>query len=121
MHLCDIACVVIYRSLLNFLLPTIFNSADTFNDWFNKPFEAQGGVENQDMDEEEKLLVINRLHEVVHITHTCPLATFRMRPYSYPLAVYVCVDGIVASICIASYEIRSAESIARESGARIKM
>jgi ATP-dependent helicase STH1/SNF2 len=54
-----------YRSLLNFLLPTIFNSADTFNDWFNKPFEAQGGVDNQDMDEEEKLLVINRLHEVL--------------------------------------------------------
>lgn len=27
-------------SLLNFLLPTIFSSVDTFDQWFNKPFAA---------------------------------------------------------------------------------
>lgn len=27
-------------ALLNFLLPTIFSSVDTFDQWFNKPFAA---------------------------------------------------------------------------------
>ena len=27
-------------ALLNFLLPTIFNSADNFDDWFSKPFKG---------------------------------------------------------------------------------
>ena len=81
-------------SLLNFLLPTVFNSVDNFEDWstpphtthapslcslpaltciderlsvclrFNKPFE-QAGIERTDLDEEEKLLIINRLHQVL--------------------------------------------------------
>lgn len=34
-------------SLLNFLLPAIFNSVDTFDQWFNRPF-AQFGNSNED-------------------------------------------------------------------------
>ena len=50
-------------SLLNFLLPSIFNSVNDFESWFNAPFEKTG--EKIEMSEEEELLVINRLHQVL--------------------------------------------------------
>eukprot|EP00428_Durinskia_dybowskii_P083329 CAMPEP_0170441350 /NCGR_PEP_ID=MMETSP0117_2-20130122/46848_1 /TAXON_ID=400756 /ORGANISM="Durinskia baltica, Strain CSIRO CS-38" /LENGTH=1297 /DNA_ID=CAMNT_0010701887 /DNA_START=433 /DNA_END=4327 /DNA_ORIENTATION=+ len=63
-------------ALLNFLLPTIFSSVDTFDQWFNKPFAAfrqQGagaGVSSDDsapaeISQEERLLIVHRLHEVL--------------------------------------------------------
>jgi superfamily II DNA/RNA helicase len=58
-------------SLLNFLLPTIFNSVDTFDTWFNRPF-SQFGNDNANNTEEENLLsneermfIIHRLHELL--------------------------------------------------------
>ena len=50
-------------SLLNFLLPTIFNSVHNFEEWFNAPFENIG--DSVAMTEEEALLIINRLHKVL--------------------------------------------------------
>jgi len=50
-------------SLLNFLLPSIFNSVENFEKWFNKPFANTG--EEVKMNEEESLLVIQRLHKVL--------------------------------------------------------
>eukprot|EP01122_Echinamoeba_exundans_P009930 TRINITY_DN357_c1_g1_i1.p1 TRINITY_DN357_c1_g1~~TRINITY_DN357_c1_g1_i1.p1 ORF type:complete len:1327 (-),score=458.36 TRINITY_DN357_c1_g1_i1:56-4036(-) len=50
-------------SLLNFLLPNIFNSSDSFETWFNQPFAQTG--EKVEMNEEESLLVIKRLHKVL--------------------------------------------------------
>lgn len=50
-------------SILNFLLPTIFNSVETFEQWFNAPFATT--LEKVEMNEEEKLLVIKRLHKVL--------------------------------------------------------
>jgi len=53
-------------SLLNFLLPKIFASADTFEQWFSQPLAAAGGgSDDASMTEEETLLVINRLHQVL--------------------------------------------------------
>ena len=55
-------------ALLNFLLPQIFNSAENFEVWFNKPFESSGlapSDENAELAEEEKLLIIHRLHQVL--------------------------------------------------------
>ena len=60
-------------ALLNFLLPDIFSSVDTFEGWFNKPFaQFSSGSSSQPADadaaplqHEERLLVINRLHEVL--------------------------------------------------------
>src|SRR5690348_4398169 len=57
-------------SLLNFLHPSIFNSADTFEKWFATPFDRMpvGSADrekHQVMNEEEKLLVINRLHNIL--------------------------------------------------------
>merc|ERR1712137_1244575 len=50
-------------SLLNFLLPTIFNSVENFENWFSAPFATAG--ERPDMTEEENLLIIHRLHKVL--------------------------------------------------------
>jgi ATP-dependent helicase STH1/SNF2 len=79
-------------ALLNFLLPTIFSSVDTFDQWFNKPFAAfrsqntattagaagagaAGGAAGQEgataegevasLSQEEQLLIVHRLHEVL--------------------------------------------------------
>uniref|UniRef100_A0A7S3YQB3 Uncharacterized protein n=1 Tax=Lotharella globosa TaxID=91324 RepID=A0A7S3YQB3_9EUKA len=55
-------------SLLNFLHPSIFNSCDNFQQWFSAPLEKNLGAEgttDMDMNEEEKLLVIDRLHSIL--------------------------------------------------------
>ena len=56
-------------ALLNFLLPKIFSSSDTFEQWFSAPLASagpsSGAVEDLAMTEEESLLVINRLHQVL--------------------------------------------------------
>ncbi|KAL3626246.1 putative ATP-dependent DNA helicase chr12 [Castilleja foliolosa] len=49
-------------SLLNFLLPNIFNSVDNFEEWFNAPFADKCDVS---LTDEEQLLVIRRLHHVI--------------------------------------------------------
>ncbi|PSS33883.1 ATP-dependent DNA helicase like [Actinidia chinensis var. chinensis] len=49
-------------SLLNFLLPTIFNSVENFEEWFNAPFADRCDVS---LTDEEELLVIRRLHHVI--------------------------------------------------------
>uniref|UniRef100_A0A7S3QBD0 Uncharacterized protein n=1 Tax=Chaetoceros debilis TaxID=122233 RepID=A0A7S3QBD0_9STRA len=57
-------------ALLNFLLPSVFNSVETFDQWFNKPF-AQFGTKSDEGDAEEvvsteeRLLIIQRLHELL--------------------------------------------------------
>ncbi|ODN97101.1 hypothetical protein I350_08081 [Cryptococcus amylolentus CBS 6273] len=51
-------------ALLNFVLPKIFNSVKSFDEWFNTPFANTGG-EKMEMNEEEALLVIKRLHKVL--------------------------------------------------------
>ncbi|XP_065657289.1 transcription activator BRG1 isoform X3 [Hydra vulgaris] len=50
-------------ALLNFLLPSIFSSSTTFDNWFNTPFQLTG--EKVELNEEETLLIIRRLHKVL--------------------------------------------------------
>ena len=52
-------------ALLNFVLPKIFNSVKSFDEWFNTPFANTGGSEKIELSEEESLLVIRRLHKVL--------------------------------------------------------
>lgn len=57
-------------ALLNFILPKIFNSCEDFEKWFNQPFSNKLGGnsadrQNFDLNEEEQLLIINRLHQVL--------------------------------------------------------
>lgn len=56
-------------SLLNFLLPHIFNSVQNFEEWFNTPFAERGSAS---LTDEEELLIINRLHHVGFLcTYLC--------------------------------------------------
>merc|ERR1719412_1991223 len=50
-------------ALLNFLLPSIFKACDTFEQWFNAPFAIIG--EKVELNEEETILIIRRLHKVL--------------------------------------------------------
>ncbi|KAI5958362.1 STH1 [Candida theae] len=52
-------------ALLNFVLPKIFNSVKSFDEWFNTPFANTGAQEKIELTEEESLLVIRRLHKVL--------------------------------------------------------
>ena len=57
-------------SLLNFIHPSIFSSSESFEKWFSTPFDkmpvgSQDKENHQSMNEEEKLLVINRLHAIL--------------------------------------------------------
>lgn len=52
-------------ALLNFVLPKIFNSVKTFDEWFNTPFANTGTQDKIELTEEETLLVIRRLHKVL--------------------------------------------------------
>ncbi|KAG8532183.1 uncharacterized protein KY384_003823 [Bacidia gigantensis] len=52
-------------SLLNFVLPNIFKSVKSFDEWFNTPFANTGNQDRMELSEEEQLLVIRRLHKVL--------------------------------------------------------
>lgn len=54
-------------SLLNFLLPKVFNSCEEFEKWFKTPMKKYGNVAEKELEltEEEKLLIVNRFHQVL--------------------------------------------------------
>ncbi len=52
-------------ALLNFVLPAIFKSVKSFDEWFNTPFANTGGQDKMELTEEEQILVIRRLHKVL--------------------------------------------------------
>jgi len=62
-------------SLLNFLLPSVFNSVETFDQWFSRPFSqfgSSGANANAEKEgevdlltNEERMLIIHRLHELL--------------------------------------------------------
>ena len=52
-------------ALLNFALPKIFNSVKSFYEWFNTPFANSGSSDKIELNEEEALLIIRRLHKVL--------------------------------------------------------
>lgn len=56
-------------ALLNFLLPSIFNSVEAFDEWFNRPFAQFGGSsehgETNMLSNEERMFIIHRLHELL--------------------------------------------------------
>jgi len=52
-------------ALLNFLLPKVFASSDTFEGWFSAPLSGAGVTVADQLSEEESLLVIRRLHQVL--------------------------------------------------------
>ncbi|KAI3879538.1 hypothetical protein MKX03_012725, partial [Papaver bracteatum] len=49
-------------ALINFLLRTIFNSVQNFEEWFSAPFEDRCDIF---LTDEDQLLIIRRLHQVI--------------------------------------------------------
>ncbi|KAJ7571709.1 hypothetical protein O6H91_01G174300 [Diphasiastrum complanatum] len=56
-------------SLLNLLLPEVFDSSKVFHDWFSKPFQKEGTSTQTAQDDwletEKKVIVIHRLHQIL--------------------------------------------------------
>lgn len=52
-------------NLLNFLLPTVFDTDQDFKTWFSKPFAIEEDAEEEEVGQEEQMVLINRLHQVL--------------------------------------------------------
>ncbi|EPS69442.1 hypothetical protein M569_05321, partial [Genlisea aurea] len=55
-------------SLLNLLLPEVFDNRKAFHDWFSQPFQKEGsGYNGEDdwLETEKKVIVIHRLHQIL--------------------------------------------------------
>ncbi|KAH6779898.1 transcription regulatory protein SNF2 [Perilla frutescens var. hirtella] len=54
-------------SLLNLLLPEVFDNRKAFHDWFSQPFqkEAAHSAEDDWLETEKKVIVIHRLHQIL--------------------------------------------------------
>ncbi|KAJ1277512.1 hypothetical protein BS78_04G009800 [Paspalum vaginatum] len=56
-------------SLLNLLLPEVFDSSKAFQDWFSKPFQRDGPTHSEEEDDwletEKKVIIIHRLHQIL--------------------------------------------------------
>lgn len=52
-------------SLLNFLLPKVFSSCEDFERWFKMPMRRLGYEQEIELNEEEKLLIVHRFHQVL--------------------------------------------------------
>ncbi|CAN6271151.1 unnamed protein product [Urochloa humidicola] len=56
-------------SLLNLLLPEVFDSSKAFQDWFSKPFQRDGQTHSEEEDDwletEKKVIIIHRLHQIL--------------------------------------------------------
>ncbi|CAI0472209.1 unnamed protein product [Linum tenue] len=55
-------------SLLNLLLPEVFDNRKAFHDWFSKPFQKEApthDAEDDWLETEKKVIVIHRLHQIL--------------------------------------------------------
>ncbi|XVF80095.1 hypothetical protein PTKIN_Ptkin15bG0042900 [Pterospermum kingtungense] len=55
-------------SLLNLLLPEVFDSRKAFHDWFSQPFQKEGPTHNAEddwLETEKKVIIIHRLHQIL--------------------------------------------------------
>ncbi|XP_015947498.1 ATP-dependent helicase BRM [Arachis duranensis] len=57
-------------SLLNLLLPEVFDNRKAFHDWFSKPFQKEGPAPTQNgeddwLETEKKVIIIHRLHQIL--------------------------------------------------------
>ncbi|KAF5811599.1 putative DNA helicase chromatin remodeling SNF2 family [Helianthus annuus] len=54
-------------SLLNLLLPEVFDNRKAFHDWFSKPFSKDVAPDGEDdwLETEKKVIIIHRLHQIL--------------------------------------------------------
>lgn len=83
----------------------------SFEEWFNTPFSNQGVQEKVELNEEEQLLIIKRLHKVCCRFFSC------LQKQIFTNAIIV---GI-ASVPFKTFEKRCGIRIARQGGNRDQM
>lgn len=55
-------------SLLNLLLPEVFDNRKAFQDWFSKPFQRDAPTHSEEddwLETEKKVIIIHRLHQIL--------------------------------------------------------
>ncbi|KAI8572256.1 hypothetical protein RHMOL_Rhmol01G0183900 [Rhododendron molle] len=55
-------------SLLNLLLPEVFDNRKAFHDWFSQPFQKNGPTHNTEddwLETEKKVIIIHRLYQIL--------------------------------------------------------
>lgn len=53
-------------SLLNLLLPEVFDNKKAFHDWFSQPFQKEVAHNEDDwLETEKKVIIIHRLHQIL--------------------------------------------------------
>lgn len=54
-------------SLLNLLLPEVFDNRKVFHDWFSQPFQKEVSHNGEDdwLETEKKVIIIHRLHQIL--------------------------------------------------------
>ncbi|GMP61416.1 hypothetical protein CsSME_00023893 [Camellia sinensis var. sinensis] len=55
-------------SLLNLLLPEVFDNRKAFHDWFSRPFQKEAPTHNAEddwLETEKKVIIIHRLHQIL--------------------------------------------------------
>lgn len=55
-------------SLLNLLLPEVFDNRKAFHDWFSQPFQKDGSTQSAEddwLETEKKVIIIHRLHQIL--------------------------------------------------------
>ncbi|XP_076907787.1 ATP-dependent helicase BRM-like isoform X2 [Bidens hawaiensis] len=54
-------------SLLNLLLPDVFDNRKVFHEWFSQPFQKDGAHNAEDdwLETEKKVIIIHRLHQIL--------------------------------------------------------
>ncbi|KAI3764429.1 hypothetical protein L2E82_14437 [Cichorium intybus] len=53
-------------SLLNLLLPEVFDNRKAFHDWFSQPFQKEAAHNEDDwLETEKKVIIIHRLHQIL--------------------------------------------------------
>lgn len=89
-------------SLLNLLLPEVFDNSKSFHEWFSKPFQKEATQTEEDdwLETEKKVIVIHRLHQI--------LEPFMLRRRvedvegSLPPKVIACLLSLVVQLAMSS-------------------
>lgn len=99
--------VLLYRwSLLNFVLPQIFDDLDSFQQWFNfEDIDSEGG-HNRILSEEHSNQIITKLHAILK-----PFLLRRMKkdvekdlpPKKEYVLTSLCTENPVLTVCLDTY------------------
>lgn len=82
-------------SLLNLLLPEVFDNRKAFHDWFAKPFQREAptpDAEDDWLETEKKVIIIHRLHQI-------------LEPFMLRRRVEDVEGALPAKVCFSNYSL----------------